>query len=428
VSPGLKPEGPGLKPEGPGLKPGAYGEGAKGNDEIASRHLLPGAIGDSDRMNRDAARVMGDLLSSGNSWETDLPFEEFVSENARTMQDLGNVYAGIEYMRFLEGEKHLVLVTEKGLFLPRAEDDERIAEAAATARVVIDTVQTGGLFIGWQPMPNGAPTPGQWSQFWSFVSLRTIAELTGGRSSVAAYARAAVDNIDATTRAGYLLGYYPKNMTWDGRYRKIKVKVNRPGVTVLYRHGYEATDQLVPFDRKAFLTFNRIISAALYPDEVRDVRVKARASLADSAAGSPARPEPVDGRTKLVQVDITIDADTVKFSLDEEKRHVARLDVSVLGADSRGRIVDERWQTIEMAFDDAQYEKCRRDGIRYSTTLAREKSLPRRSGAGDESGAKAGVPKRGDDTRQEIARVIEVKVIAYDYAADTLGSVVARIF
>lgn len=38
-----------------------------------------------------------------------------------------------------------------------------------------------------------------------------------------------------------MLGYYPSHGVWDGRYRSIKVTVNRSGARVLSRKGYLAT-------------------------------------------------------------------------------------------------------------------------------------------------------------------------------------------
>jgi VWFA-related protein len=371
--------------------PGTPDAGLRTSDDrpvLPFRHLPPGVVYDSTRIAQDSQRIIEDLLSSGNDMMTDLPFEEFVSENARTMQDLGNLYTGIEYLRFLEGEKHLILATEKGLFLPREEDDKRIAEAANTARVVIDTFETGGLYVGQSPGATaGGPNPGQWSQFWAFSSLRTIADLTGGRSSIAQWGRVAVARIDDSTRAGYLLGYYPSNMKWDGRYRKITVKVTRRDLTLLYRHGYEATDQLVPFDRQAFLTFNRIISAALYPNDVRDIRLKVGASLKPAEAGT--------GRE--IVVDVKIDAARMSFKT-ENGLHVGALDIAIFVVDSHGRVIDERWQKIDLNLKDEVYERCRREGIPY---LLRVPAKP---------------------------RVREVKVIVYDYAADIIGSAVARVF
>ena len=90
----------------------------------------------------------------------DLSLEEFVASTAQTLQDLGNIYAGIDYLRHFEGEKHLVFLTEKGLTMPRVDEDEILAAAANDARVVIDTIETGGIYVGQKgaPVPEGAGT------------------------------------------------------------------------------------------------------------------------------------------------------------------------------------------------------------------------------------------------------------------------------
>ena len=68
------------------------------------------------------------------------------------MQDMGNLYTGIEYLRYLEGEKHILFVTEQGFYTPRLEADASLAARANHARVVIDTIQTGGIDGGLLPM------------------------------------------------------------------------------------------------------------------------------------------------------------------------------------------------------------------------------------------------------------------------------------
>jgi VWFA-related protein len=53
----------------------------------------------------------------------------------------------------------------------------------------------------------------------------------------------------------YLLGYYSSNGKLDGKYRKISVKVNRPGVDVRARHGYRAaTEEEIERSRVASAT------------------------------------------------------------------------------------------------------------------------------------------------------------------------------
>ncbi len=40
----------------------------------------------------------------------------------------------------------------------------------------------------------------------------------------------------------YTLAYYPEDKKWDGKFRKIQVKVDRPGITLRYRLGYYAAE------------------------------------------------------------------------------------------------------------------------------------------------------------------------------------------
>jgi hypothetical protein len=72
-------------------------------------------------------------------------------------------------------------------------------------------------------------------------SLRTLSDETGGFASVnrndfeGAFERIVRDN-----STYYVLGYYPTNDRRDGRFRKIEVRVKRPGLQVRSRKGYQA--------------------------------------------------------------------------------------------------------------------------------------------------------------------------------------------
>lgn len=72
-------------------------------------------------------------------------------------------------------------------------------------------------------------------------SLRVLADETGGFAAVnsndfnGAFQRVVSDN-----SSYYVLGYYSTNEKRDGRFRKIEVKMSRPGLTVRARKGYTA--------------------------------------------------------------------------------------------------------------------------------------------------------------------------------------------
>ncbi len=72
-------------------------------------------------------------------------------------------------------------------------------------------------------------------------TLRTLAGATDGYAAVnsndiAAGFRRVADRLTSY----YLLGYYSTNTVNDGKFRKIEVKVTRPGVSIAARRGYLA--------------------------------------------------------------------------------------------------------------------------------------------------------------------------------------------
>jgi len=327
-----------------------------------------------------------------------LPFDAFVSASVQALQDMGNLYTGIEYLRYLEGEKHILFVTEQGFYTPRLEPDAGLAARANHARVVIDTIQTGGLDGGLSPMDSRSPwsvEPTQMSppvQATSYTAmdmgriqvLLSMSSLTGGLSATRQYAQPAVDRIDAATRFGYLLGYQPQNASIDRRYRRITVRVNRPGVTVLYRHGYYADDTPLPIDRRAFLTSRRISAAGQYGSAIPDIRVSMSASLTKSP------------RAAEVRLEVKVDASRVAFSTVDGRR-IAELDIVIYAADARERIVGESRHKMDLKLKEETYQRYMREGIPFEVTM------------------RAALPPA------------YVKVIVYDYEADLLGSSIVKV-
>jgi VWFA-related protein len=391
---------------------------------LGSRQVPPGAVTDAGRLADDTRQVTDTLQQlSVNSASravsafdrvqadsmTDLPFEDYVSMNASTMQDVQNLYTGVEYMRYIEGEKHLLFFTEEGLFLPRLENDKSLAAMANDARVAIDTFQTGGIITqslvpgsgsaspftasqggarGGAGGASGPPAamsrgPGVTSRMNALSSLRNISELTGGRASVLADAYTNLVRLNEATRVQYLLGYYPKDTNWDGKYRRITVRVNRPGVRVSYRHGFYAKETLQPFDREAFLSYSRITSAGQYNGEVKDLKFKVKTSEASGA-----------GSAHEIQVDLSIDISRVKFQV-VDGRYQGKLHVTTFYGDNRGRYLGGIWQEMELNLREETYKGAQRSGLPYSVRVPRQ------------------------------VQGQTLKIIVYDYNADIVGSATA---
>ena len=80
--------------------------------------------------------------------------------------------------------------------------------------------------------------------------MRELADQSGGRAfyntnDLTDAIRTATDE----SKFAYTLGFYPKHGKWDGKYREIKVRVNRPNLQVRFRRGYTASEN-EPVDEK----------------------------------------------------------------------------------------------------------------------------------------------------------------------------------
>src|SRR6185436_17443391 len=85
---------------------------------------------------------------------------------------------------------------------------------------------------------------GSENSFSSHATMNSVADQTGGRAFYN------TNNIDKAIRESmedgssyYTLGYYPDNKSWDGRFRRITVKVARAGVKLHYRQGFFAVER-----------------------------------------------------------------------------------------------------------------------------------------------------------------------------------------
>ncbi|MGD9904495.1 MAG: VWA domain-containing protein [Vicinamibacterales bacterium] len=97
-------------------------------------------------------------------------------------------------------------------------------------------------------------------------SLRVLSSETGGFALVNSNDFAGgFERLVADNSAYYLLGYYSSNERRDGRYRKIEVRVKRPGLTVRARKGYVSARGRSDADRGDGKTAPELRAALLSP-------------------------------------------------------------------------------------------------------------------------------------------------------------------
>jgi VWFA-related protein len=133
--------------------------------------------------------------------------------------------------------------------MPRSMSDEvrRATRALSTSDVAIYTVDARGLIPSHTLDPTGRPTfTNIHSVNHLLDGMRTVAEQTGGRAFFNRndLGRAVEQAIDDTSLS-YVLAYYSSAEKQDGRFRSIKIDVNRRGVNVRHRPGYYAHPPVV---------------------------------------------------------------------------------------------------------------------------------------------------------------------------------------
>ncbi len=176
--------------------------------------------------------------------------------------------------------------------------------------------------------------------------------LTGGRAAIYTDVGKALARVSEITRVEYLLGYYPQDGSFDGKYRRINVKVNRPGVRVSFRHGYYARETLQPYDRAEFMAYSRITAAASHPSELKDIPFTLETTPSTDPLGPP-----------QISVQLNINAGALGLSDAGGGFHTGKVYTTVFYADSKGKLLDYVWGAAELKLSEDSYQQVMKSGL-----------------------------------------------------------------
>jgi VWFA-related protein len=176
-------------------------------------------------------------------------------------------------------------------------------------------------------------------------TMREIAAETGGKAYVNqneikdGVALALADN-----SAAYTIGYYPEDNKWDGKYRTVKVKLDRNGVEMHHRSGYFAIDPSQLKNRNS----DQSLAEALR-DVVPDTQVTFSAQVKPGDKGK-------------VSVDYLVDPKTIST---EDSGGGKKLKFSYYAAvvSADGKVVDTRSAKVDQVFKQDVYDQILQKGI-----------------------------------------------------------------
>jgi VWFA-related protein len=201
---------------------------------------------------------------------------------------------------------------------------------------------------------NRALSSESFQRFSTHDALETIARDTGGRYFGNS------NDLDQAIRSAlresssyYMLGYYPSDKKWDGKFRNIKLQVDRPGTQLRYRRGYFAMN---PTEWKKN-NGERMLTAAL-----------AANSLPSTEVTFMARALPPQPNSDTV-VEFAIDPSTLSFQTEAGNLHRCMLQFEVQAFTPDGKRVKAEVQTAEASLPEPTYERVSKQELPMSVPI-----------------------------------------------------------
>jgi len=283
----------------------------------------------------------------------------------RMKHTLGTFTRVADTLATAKGRKTVLFVSDGFTFDPTQPGFKDVVRAARNANVAFYFVDARGLSDSTSVpgMPGAGADEGRMTLDQDTLSTFTQArqETVGAESVAIDTGGASIRNtndlaggmarVASESRAYYLLGYVPSDARRDGKFRKIEVKVNRPGVRVRARRGYYAPSDKAPTPRPQ--NVQPAVRAALdAPSDVRGIPLRLVAYGLGPAGGGKS--------TAMVAAEVDLGALDLKKSGD--KWTGAFETYAVVSSLSTGESVPEE-KSVELALPEAAYEQLRATGL-----------------------------------------------------------------
>lgn len=265
-------------------------------------------------------------------------------------------------LRAVDGPKRIILLSDGFLLLDLVQQLQTTIDAATRSNTVIDSIDSLGLDA--TPAFGDATTPGMpvspgdlGARFRMSTQDRTdredplsaLASDTGGRfyhnnNDLLAQMKSAVDEATVT----YILGYYPLNVQRDGKFRKLSVKVNRPGVRVTARKGYYAPKGEAAFEAEKNADIREALESA---QNFTDIPIAVSFNVAHDNSSQAS-----------VSIQTRIDVHKIHFQKREDRNRNTFTIVTMI-YDSSDHLLDGKETRIDFNLTDPNFKNVLQEGL-----------------------------------------------------------------
>ncbi len=342
-------------------------------------HVLQDFTSDSDALVHALASYEGDLTAESEaalrdsldpglvqfrSWLGDLKLNliDYYARD-RALRTVRSLVAIANHLERLPGRKNLIWVSGSfpvwvgrdsvPLPVPPAggqqqfwPEIERAARALNNSNLAIYPVDARGLMApaGYSPERASFRETSPESHWSGIRTMEVLAERTGGQAffnnnDLKRALRQAADD----SRLMYALGYHPSHDTWDGKFREIKVRVNRPGLRLRHRRGYFAQ----PEEPRADWYRSGVLGAAMWsPVDATRLGLTVRV---------------IPGPKRALDLELQLDAHDI--ALQPAAGHwEGKLDVWVVQLGPRDKLLDTTSHIADLRLNQPSFERVMRAG------------------------------------------------------------------
>jgi VWFA-related protein len=190
-------------------------------------------------------------------------------------------------------------------------------------------------------------------------SLRTLSDETGGFAAVnrndfaTSFSRIVREN-----STYYVLGYSSKDARRDGRFRRVEVRVNRPGLEVRARKGYTA-----PRGRAA-------TPKPISEEASAELRAALDSPVPISGLGITAFAAPLRGTNNKVAITLTLELDPARLRFTEKDgQFLDDVEVVAVAVDDKGEVRDGARDLVKLQLRPQTHAIVSKVGVRITRRL-----------------------------------------------------------
>jgi hypothetical protein len=159
----------------------------------------------------------------------------------------------------------------------------------------------------------------------------------------------------------YTLSYVPPRKKNDGHYHSIKVELDKPGLRLVYRTGYNSEDPKLPeqFAGPALIKASLEGKAPVATQLLFDTMVRPAASAATAPAPASAAKHKSKKLVQRIPYDLlyAIPQSQITFADGPDNTHNASLEFALTAYDIHGKFLGRNSQNVTLALTEEKYQR-----------------------------------------------------------------------